>query len=201
MKIPPLYFVDTRMDSFIKALNSYAPLSAACIAEFVRIVRRKTIPKHEFLLREGTIPKTVAFIKKGLFSYYYTTEEGNIVIKKFFAENSFVASTSAMLQKEPGIFNIYALEDAEVLEYDFSSFQQLIEKFPDLAMFYSKYMEKHWVVAKEVLEITAKYQNAKERYLSFMAMHPGLSERLKQHHIASYLGITPTQLSRIRKEL
>lgn len=189
------------MDSFVKALNSYAPLSAGCIAEVVKIVRSKSIPKHGFLLREGSVPKTVAFVKKGLFSYYYTTEEGNIVIKKFFAEHSFVASTSAMLQKKPSLFNICALEDAEVLEYDFSSFQLLVAKFPDLAMFYIKYMEKHWVVAKEVLEITAKYQNAKERYLTFQAMYPGLNERLKQHHVASYLGITPTQLSRIRKEL
>ncbi|MBB5621729.1 CRP-like cAMP-binding protein [Pedobacter cryoconitis] len=201
MKIPPLYFVNTRMDSFVKALNSYAPLSAACIAELVKIVRNKTIPKHGFLLREGSIPKTVAFIKKGLFSYYYTTEEGTIVIKKFFAENSFVASTSAMLQKQPGLFNICALEDAEVLEYDFSSFRQLTQRFPDLAIFYIKYMEKHWIVEKEVLEITTKYQNARERYLNFMIRYPGLNERLKQHHVASYLGITPTQLSRIRKEL
>ncbi|RAJ37219.1 Crp/Fnr family transcriptional regulator [Pedobacter cryoconitis] len=189
------------MDSFVKALNSYAPLSAACITEVIKIVRPKTILKHDFLLREGSIPRTIAFVKKGLFSYYYTTEEGNVVIKKFFAENSFVASTSALLQKQPSLFNIYALEDAEVLEYDFSAFLQLIEKFPDLAMFYIKYMEKHWIIAKEVLEITAKYQNAKERYLAFLLRYPGLNERLKQHHVASYLGITPTQLSRIRKEL
>jgi CRP-like cAMP-binding protein len=189
------------MDLFIKALNKYAVLSTACIDEILKIVRPRTIARHDFLLREGSIPRTISFVKKGLLSYYYTTEEGNIVIKKFFAENSFVASTSAMLKKEPGLFNICALEDTEVLEYDSSSFRQLIERFPDLAMFYIKYMEKHWIADKEVLEITAKYQNATQRYQTFLLTYPELNGRLKQHHVASYLGITPTQLSRIRKEL
>ncbi|QNK61576.1 Crp/Fnr family transcriptional regulator [Pedobacter sp. PAMC26386] len=189
------------MDSFIKALSRYATLSTACVEEILKIVRPKTIGKHDFLLREGSIPRTIAFVQKGLFSYYYTTEEGNIVIKKFFAENSFVASTSAMLKKEPSLFNICALEDTQVLEYDSSAFWQLIERFPDLAMFHIKYMEKHWIADKEVLEITAKYQNATQRYQVFLATYPELKERLKQHHIASYLGVTPTQLSRIRREL
>ncbi|MBB5634529.1 CRP-like cAMP-binding protein [Pedobacter cryoconitis] len=189
------------MDSFIKALNRYAPLSTACINEILKIVRPRTVARHDFLLRQGSIPRTIAFVKKGLFSYYYTTEEGNIVIKKFFAENSFVASTSAMIKKEPGLFNICALEDTEVLEYDSFLFWRLIEQFPDLAMFHIKYMEKHWIADKEVLEITAKYQNATQRYQTFLLTYPELTDRLKQHHIASYLGITPTQLSRIRREL
>jgi len=189
------------MDSFVKALNKYAPLSAACIDEVLKIVRVRTIAKHDYWLRQGSIPKSVAFVKKGLFSYYYITSEGNIVIKRFFAENSFVASTSALIKKEPGLFNICALEDTEVIEYDAFAFWKLIEWFPDLAIYHIKYIEQHWIVDKEEMEINLKYQQAKERYLTFLEEYPGLTTRLKQHHIASYLGVTPTQLSRIRKEL
>ncbi len=189
------------MDSFIKELNRYAPLSAACVEEILKIVRIKTVAKHDYLLRQGSIPKSIAFVRKGLFSYYYTTDGGNIVIKRFFAENSFVASTSALIKKEPSLFNIYALEDTEVLEYDSFSFWKLIERFPDLAMFHIRYIEKNWIADKEEMEVIIKYQSAKERYLTFLAEYPNLTERLKQHHIASYLGVTPTQLSRIRKEL
>jgi CRP-like cAMP-binding protein len=189
------------MDAVIEEMVKYAPLSEECIREIRKILRRKTISKNDFYLREGTIPRTIAFVKKGLFSYFYVADNGDIVIKKFFPEKSFVSSTSALIKKAPGLFNIYALEDTEILEYDAAAFWKLIERFPDLAIFHIRYLEKNWVADKEDLEITLKYQTAKERYLAFLKDYPALQDRLKQHHIASYLGITPTQLSRIRKEL
>lgn len=189
------------MDAFIKEINKYTTLSKECTDDFLKILRPKNIAKNEYYLREGVIPKTICFIKKGLFSYFFTADNGDIVIKRFFAENSFVSSTSALIRKAPGLFNIYALEDTEILEYDAAAFSQLVEKFPDLAMFYIRYMEKNWIVDKEEAEITLKYQTAKQRYLKFINDNPDLIRRLKQYHIASYLGVTPTQLARIRKEL
>lgn len=189
------------METFLKELNRYSPLTDQTTAELLKIVRPKTIAKDEFYLREGIIPKTIAFIKKGLFSYYFTAENGDTVIKKFFSENSFVSSTSALIKKTPGLFNIYALENTEVLEYDAVAFWQLTERFPDLAMFYIRYIEKNWIADKEELEITLKYQTAKQRYITFLKDNSALVKRLKQYHIASYLGVTPTQLARIRKEL
>jgi hypothetical protein len=62
------------------------------------------------------------------------------------------------------------------------------------------YLEKNWVVKKEPLEVSLKYETAKKRYLQLVE-NTSLYNRLKQHHIASYLGITPTQLSRIKKEI
>jgi hypothetical protein len=63
------------------------------------------------------------------------------------------------------------------------------------------YLEIHWVVEKEPQEISLRYESAKSRYLQFLHQYPTLESRLKQHEIAAYLGVIPTQLSRIRAEL
>lgn len=73
--------------------------------------------------------------------------------------------------------------------------------YPDMAALYIRYLEIHWVVEKEPLEISLRYDTAKSRYTAFLQQFPALEHRLKQHEVASYLGITPTQLSRIRAEL
>lgn len=93
------------------------------------------------------------------------------------------------------------MENTELLEYDAAAYKLLLERFPDLAMFHIKYLEKNWVADKEESEITLKYQTAKQRYLTFLKDNPALIKRLKQYRIASFLGVTPTQLARIRKEL
>jgi len=72
-----------------------------------------------------------------------------------------------------------------------------IAEHPDIATFYIKYIELHWIIEKEPLEISLRADTAKTRYDEFLRKYPNLGGRLKKHHIASYLGITPTQLSRI----
>ena len=111
-------------------------------------------------------------------------------------EAYFAASTSALLKKAPSIFAIKAIEPTTVLEYDFWKFKKLTEKYNDIAAFYIKYMELHWIIEKEPLEISLRYDPAKAKYMDFLKSYPKLEPRLKQHEIASYLGITPTQLSR-----
>ncbi|WP_256333804.1 Crp/Fnr family transcriptional regulator, partial [Epilithonimonas sp. FP105] len=137
------------------------------------------------------------------FCYYspgFDLDPGNIIYKLFFEENSFCASTSSIIQESPSEFSIVALEDSEVIVYSANIFRKLITEHHDLALFQIAYLEKNWVVKKEPLEINLKSESAKQRYKELHA-NQKLFNRLKQHQIASYLGITPTQLSRIRREL
>ena len=189
------------MESFRKAVLSYYPVSEASLRAFEALLRPRFIPRHTFYLLQGDIPRTIAFIKKGLFSYYYTAENGDAIIKKFFPEGYFISSTAAMLTGTASLFSIYALEDTEILEYDFPAFRQFMHSDSDMAYFQIYYLEKNWVIDKEERELSLKYKPAVEHYLEFMQHYPSLQHRLKQHEIASYLGITPTQLSRIKKEL
>ncbi|MBC8987418.1 Crp/Fnr family transcriptional regulator [Pedobacter sp. N36a] len=189
------------MEEFWKYIHHYAQISIAAQEAWQQLLKEQKLAKQEHLLLEGTIPKRIYFVKKGLLSYFYTDKDGTTVIKKFFPEQTLVASTSAMLLKQPGKFTIQALEETEIISYPFEQFSRLTEQFSDIARFYIHYLEQHWVIEKEIGEISLKHETAGQRYAEFKQNHPHLLQRLKLHHIASYLGISPTQLSRIRAEL
>lgn len=189
------------MEQIWEKIDTYVRLSAESKAAWAKIIRKKTYQKNEFFLMEGQVPKSVAFVIEGLFAQYFSNERGDTVIKKFFPEESFVASTTALIQQAESPSAIKALENSTVLEYNFNSFKLLTQEYADIAAFYIRYMEIHWVVEKEPLEVSFRYDTAKARYLSFLKSYPALEHRLKQHEIAAFLGITPTQLSRIRAEL
>lgn len=189
------------MEAFWQYIKTYTAISDVAQRAWQQLLQEKTISKNEYFLMEGSIPKRIAYVKKGLFSYYYTDKDGATVIKKFFPEQTLVASTSAMLLQQASLFTIQALEETEIISYSFEGFRELTLQYPDIARFYIHYMEQHWIIEKEIGEITLKYQTAKQRYLDFREKNLKLFNRLKQHHMASYLGVTPTQLSRIRAEL
>ena len=185
------------MNNFFSKINTYTKLSDEGHKAWEAILVAKTYKRGENFVSEGQAPKKVAFVVKGLFSQNYISDKGEVVIKTFFPELRLAASVSAMLSNTPSLFTITALEDTNVLEYDFFAFKKLAEQYMDIATFYINYMELHWIIEKEPLEIALRHDPAGKRYKAFAEKYPGLIKRLKKHHIASYLGITPTQLSRI----
>lgn len=185
---------------FLKQINQYHPLSDETIKALLNICTEKKYHKNELLLESGSMARYYYFIKSGLIGYYTADEQGDHIYKIFFEENSFVASTAAIIKNEPSEFNIIALEDCSVLRYPVQAYRELLAQYHDLALFQIHYLEQNWVVKKEPLEVSLKYETAKQRYLQLLE-NKSLHNRLKQHQIASYLGITPTQLSRIKKEI
>lgn len=184
-------------DAFFQKIRSYHSLSPAAEAAWTALLRPKTYQRGENFITEGQNPQKVAFVTTGLFSQHYTTDNGDSIIKYFFPENRLAASVSAMLAKTPSLFTITALENTSVLEYNFFEFKKLTQEHNDIAQFYIRYMEQHWIVEKEPYEIALRHDSAKIRYEDFIRKYPELIKRLKKHHIAAYLDITPTQLSRI----
>jgi CRP-like cAMP-binding protein len=184
-------------EAFFKKMRTYAPLSGEAETAWATLLHPKTYKKGEDFVREGQRPKKVAFVVKGLFSQYYTADNGDLITKYFFPEERLAASVSAMLSNTPSLFTITALENSSVLEYDFIEFKKLVARYADIAAFYIRYIELHWIIDKEPLEISLRADTARTRYDEFLKKYPTLVKRLKKHHIASFLGITPTQMSRI----
>ena len=186
---------------FRKAFESYHPISKSSWKSVEQLIRFKKVAKGGFLLHAGQVARNIHFVCKGLFRAFYTDIEGNVYNKIFFLENDYPASTVSLLLSAPSVFSIEALEEGLVINLDFQKYRQLIDKHDDIKNFYISYIEKNWIIEKEQREIALVTQNATERYLSLQKKYPSLEKRVPQFHIASHLGITPTQLSRIRKDL
>jgi CRP-like cAMP-binding protein len=188
-------------EAFFTRIRTYTDLSAEAELAWSSLLRPRQFAREEPFIRAGDIPATCAFVVKGLLYQHYVGHDGDLVIKYFFPENRIAASVSATLLREPSLFTITAIEESFALEYDFAAFKSLVGDFPDIAAFYIRYMERHWIIEKEPSEIAFRHDDAMQRYVDFIRREPELHRRLKQHHIAAWLGITPESLSRLRRTI
>ncbi len=183
-----------------KAMDSYSPISGETWLAFETVCTFRKIGKDNILCPPGEVPKSFSFVYSGLFRYYITDEKGNEYNKIIFDEGTFPGSMVALLTSTPSQFTIEALEPSSIIEINFKDFRKLLIEKHDLKLFQIYYLEKNWLLAKEPREVEIVQSNATQRYKNFLRKYPSLDERLPQYHIASHLGITPTQLSRIRKK-
>lgn len=189
------------VDAFFNKVRNYTALSAEAESAWSSLLRSRQYGKDEAFVRAGDVPTACAFVVEGLLCQHYVGPEGDLIIKYFFPEYRIAASVSATLLGKPSLFTITAIEDSSVLEYDFAAFKSLVSRFPDIAAFYIRYMELHWIIEKEPGEIAFRHDTAMQRYIDFIRREPGLHRRLKQHQVAAWLGITPESLSRLRKTI
>ena len=186
---------------FFTKVRTYGELSAEGEGAWAALLRPRDYARDEPFIRAGDVPTHYAFVVEGLFYQHYIGPEGDLIAKHFFPENRIAASVSATLTATPSAFSITAIEKSHVLEYDFAAFKALVRRFPDLAAIYIAYMERHWIIEKEPSEIAFRHDDAMQRYVDFIRAEPELHKRLKQHHIAAWLGITPESLSRLRRTI
>jgi CRP-like cAMP-binding protein len=185
-------------DEFFDKVSEYAGLGAVAREAWQRLLVKRHYRQGEHLVIQGQPTRNIFFVVSGLLLQYHVGEGGEAVVKRFFLEQSFAASTSALLTESVSDFSIKALEPVSVWEYDFRKFKDLVRDHRDIAAFYIGYMERHWIVEKEPLEISFRADDARRKYARFLETYPGLETRIRQHEVAAFLGITPTQLSRIR---
>lgn len=192
---------DVCIDQFRNRLNTYAVVTDDSFARLQPILRFRVVEKGEYLLRAGQTAKDFHFVCQGILASSIISQDGSTHIKNFFTEGNFAGSKVSLLRSAPSSFSIQSFEDSIIIDFDYKKYRQLICDHEDLKNFYIAYLESNWVVDNEKRQIAFATQTAKERYVTFLENYPVLDKRISQYHIASYLGITPTQLSRIRKEL
>lgn len=189
------------LEAFFTKIGAYTELSVGAKRAWESLLQPRQYRRNEHFVREGDVPTHYAFVVEGLLCQRYFGRDGDSIIKYFFPEHRIAASVSATLLGQPSLFSIEAIEDSFVLEYEFAAFKVLTREFPDIAAFYINYMERHWIIEKEPVEIALRHDDAIQRYLDFIHKEPELHKRLKQHHVAAWLGITPESLSRLRKTI
>jgi CRP-like cAMP-binding protein len=162
--------------------------------------RVKSIKASDFFIRAGETPIKIAYVFKGLFRYVYLNDKGDEFTKGIISENFFISSYSAMILDKPSYFSIESLEDSEILEISWKDFMQLLDQDIFWVKFLLKFIERGYMI-KEKRERDLLLLDAETRYKDFLIEFPGMDQRIKQGIIASYLGIKPETLSRIRKKI
>ena len=184
---------------FIQFLQNLADIPTAEIKKATGLFQPTQIKKNTFFIRGGETPKNIAFLISGLMRLYYIDPNGTEFTKSFCVENDVVAAYSALLLNEPSRLFIQALEDSVLLVAPYSAYKRLINSHICWQQINHKLTETLFI-KKEKRESQLLLDDAQTRYMTFLAEYPSLDKRLKQHHIASYLGIKPQSLSRIRKK-
>jgi CRP-like cAMP-binding protein len=160
----------------------------------------KKLRKKQFLLHEGEVCKNIGFVNSGCLREYTIDTKGSEHIIQFAIEDWWISDPNSFLSGLPSTYNIDALEDSEVLLLEKSARNKLLDACPKMERFFRILIEANFVATQR--RITESLStSAEERYLKFVETYPKLIEQVSQNHIASYLGITPQSLSRIRKEL
>lgn len=183
------------------SLASYAPISDETWEALRGISKFRALPKNTLLYSAGNIPQTYAYVYQGLIRCFACDANGNEYNKNFFDEGMFPGAMTALLTASPSMLSFETIENSFLIEINFLSYRKLMIEKSDLKLFQIYYLEKNWLLAKDSREIEIVQDDATARYLRFIDKNPTLINRLAQYHIASHLGITPTQLSRIRKGL
>ena len=162
------------------------------------VVTPKTLKKGEFLQRPGEVARLGAFVCKGFLRSYVIDNKGKEHIIQFAPENWWISDKVGMMKDALATYFIDAIEDSELLITDMQGHVTMLQKIPGFAESFQKGMQKR-AAAKDIRIVHSLTSTAEERYNDFLATYPTIAQRVPQHMLASYLGITPETLSRIRK--
>ena len=160
----------------------------------------KIIRKGDYFITEGQMAREIGFLESGIMRAFYRSNEGIEYNKHFFINPCFIGGYASLITGTPNQIIQQALTDCTVQVAIFSDIQNLYETCPDIERG-ARVLAEQFFVQKEQREIEIVLLDAEKRYQVFQKNFPGLEQQVPQYHIASYLGITPTQLSRIRKKL
>ncbi|MEN0049883.1 MAG: Crp/Fnr family transcriptional regulator [Bacteroidota bacterium] len=185
-------------ERFKYIVSEIVNLSSKCWDELESKMYSKRIKKDNFFSKENSNTKEIAFIMGGLMRIYYLDDQGNEWNKKFLSSDDFVMAS--INPSEKSSVYIQSIKDTELTTISYSDFLLLTNKYPKL-MQLAYHLTSQYLSTKEEREITLLSINGKERYMRFTKEYATIKDELPQYHISSYLGITPTQLSRLKKEI
>ncbi len=186
------------MQQFRHAIQQMIAISNEEMEEFIRKCDVKSLKKHDILSKPGLVPHEVFFINQGILRVIVTDREGTEHTIHFALENQFIADYSSFIQQQPSLYTLQALEDMEVvvlpraaIDWGYRNLSRGDKLGRLVAEYYFIYQDNR------IKNLYAR--TPKERYDAIEEVFPNIHNRVPQHMIASYLGITPVHLSRLKK--
>ena len=160
----------------------------------------KKLRKKQYLLQEGDVSKYTAFVEKGMLRTFTVDDKGNEPILQFSMEGWWAGDLYSFLTEEPSQYHIEAIEDCELLLITKPSWDRLLEKIPAFERYFRILIQNSLIATQRRL-MESMSETAEGKYTKLVNNFPGCLQRIPQHMIASYLGITRETLSRIRSQM
>lgn len=188
------------MEAFKNFIKSQIQLPSEELKYISSLMRSKEFKSNSIVLRQGEIETHLSYIEKGMARYYYIDPNGKEISLLFTFENWFLGDVSSFLTKTPSLCFIETLADTKLWRIHYNDLQKIYanttggDRFGRLMMeqLYLKKAQREWGFLT---------QTAEERYLDLLKTASHILQKVQLKHIASYLGITPQALSRIRKRI
>jgi CRP-like cAMP-binding protein len=177
--------------------NYVSSLSDQTWNEIEPLFQKGTLAQHEHFINVSEIAGKIAFLESGIVRAYFINKEGKEYNKQFFVGPSAIGAYASLLTGSPNQIPQQAMTDCVIWTLKYDEITSRYNTCPDLERLARKMAERYFL-EKEKKELEIVLLNATERYQIFQNEFPGIEQHLAQYHVASYLGITPIQLSRIR---
>lgn len=170
--------------------------------EELNIIRKhivqKKLRKKQYLLQDGDICRYGIFVEKGALRSYFIDSKGDEFIIQFALEGWFLSDLASFNSGAPSRYNIDAIEDSEVVLITRQAHNELIQELPKYDNFLHQKLQNGYIALQNrLLDIISL--SAEEKYANLMKAYPNIALKIPQHMIASYLGVSPETLSRIKK--
>jgi CRP-like cAMP-binding protein len=186
-------------DLILKNISRFISLTEEEQRLFTSLIKIKKLRRKQFLLQEGDVSRYQYFINKGCLRTYTVDEKGQEHVIQFAIEDWWTGDMYSFLTQTPAKMNIEAIEDTELLCIDNPSLEILYQKVPKFERFFRLLLQNAFIANQRRI-IESMSLTADDRYCKFIERYPLMEPRLPLKHIASYLGITPESLSRIRSQ-
>lgn len=160
----------------------------------------KKLRKHQYLLQQGEICKHMCFVIKGLLRSYNIDEKGAEHMNFFAWEGWWISDMYSLFSGEAAVFNIDAVENTEILMISAEDYEEMMRQAPVMEQYFRRLYQKS-VMTKDRRLMSAVTHTAEEKYVQLSKSHPQILLRVPQNLIASYLGLAPETISRIKKSL
>lgn len=186
------------IETLVGYFNQLIPLNSEEKAIVLEYFKPRLYRKRQYVLQEGDICTQFSFIVRGCLRMYKVDGKGNVHIIQFASENYWLMDIASFHGKKSSELSIDAIEDTVVLQISYDNLISLYKQFPKFSTIFRVLIENSFVALQHRM-LQNISSTAEERYSHFIEVYPHLVNRLPQTQIASFLGITPEFLSRLRK--
>jgi CRP-like cAMP-binding protein len=188
------------MEKLIDAIKKYVELTDNDIELINNLFITKKLRKNESFITPGKPCDNFAFIEKGLFKHSIFDSEGQEKVIYFSSDNDFICDYESFISRQPSKKSITALEDTTIIYSTYSNMQVFYSKVSSGERFGRLFLEN--IFNKTINHIVSMHTDSAEQlYLNFLSMYKDIQNRIPQYYIASFVGVTPQSLSRIRRNL